>query len=124
MKELPNTKLLVSLHHNSEKSANMSVFDISKKDQIKEVYSLGEVSRGRINNYFYLHFSNNYIFSLELGCGDITYNSRRSILGAVPIISKISYHLFNVDSNAFKTKDIVKLIRKSKWHSQNSKHQL
>ena len=48
MKEIPNTKLLVSLHHNYEQSANMAVFDISKKDQIKEIYSLGEVSGGSI----------------------------------------------------------------------------
>ena len=66
---------------------------------------------------------NNYIFSLATGFGDITYNSRRSIFGAVPFDKKISYHLFNVDSNASKTKDIVKLIRKSKWHHQYSNHQ-
>ena len=54
MKEIPNTKLLVSLHHNCNKSANMSVFDISKKDQIKEIYSLDEVSGGSII-IFYLH---------------------------------------------------------------------
>ena len=55
MKEIPNTKLLVSLHHNhgeSEDSANMAVYDISKKDQIKEIYSLGEVSGGCIINFF------------------------------------------------------------------------
>ena len=51
MKEIPNTKLLVSLHHNCHKLANMAVFDISKKDQIKEIYSLGEVSGGSIINY-------------------------------------------------------------------------
>mgnify|MGYP000880086214 FL=1 len=50
MKEIPNTKLLVSLHHNYENSANMSIFDISKKDQIKEIFSLGEVSGERIIN--------------------------------------------------------------------------
>ena len=121
MKEISNTKLLVSLHHNWEKSANMAVFDISKKDQIKEIYSLGELSGGII--IFYLHVSNNCIFSLETGCGDITYNSRRGILGAVPLDNTISYHLFNVGSTASKTNDIVKLIRKSKWHSQQSKHQ-
>ena len=43
MKEIPNTKLLVSLHHDFFGSANMSIFDISKKDQIKEIYSLGGV---------------------------------------------------------------------------------
>ena len=48
VKEIPNTELVVSLHHNYEESANMSVFDISKKDQIKEIYSLGEVSGGSI----------------------------------------------------------------------------
>ena len=67
--------------------------------------------------------SKNCIFSLGTGYGDITYNSRRSILGAVPLNEKISYHLFNVGSNASKTKDIVKLLRKSKWHSQQSNHQ-
>ena len=72
---------------------------------------------------FYLYHLNNYIFSLETGVGDITYNSRRSILGAVPLERKISYHLFTVDPNASKTKDIVKLIRKSKWHSQYSNYQ-
>ena len=122
MKEIPNTKLLVSLHHNCDKLANMAVFDMSKNDQIKEIYSLGEVSGGSIN-YFLPSCLNNWIFSLGTGYGDITYNSRRSILGAVPVDQKISYHLFDVDSNATKTKDIVKLTRKSKWHSQHSKHQ-
>ena len=48
VKEIPNTELVVSLHHNYDESANMSVFDISKKDQIKEIYSLGEVTGGII----------------------------------------------------------------------------
>ena len=122
MKEIPNTKLLVSLHHYPHKAVNMSVFDISKKDKIKEIYSLGEVSGERII-ICYLHLLNNCIFSLVSGPGDITYNSRRSILGAAPLRGKISYHLFNVDPNASKTKDIVKLIRKSKYHAQYCKHQ-
>ena len=121
MKEIPNTKLLVSLNHNYGKSANMAVFDISKNNQIKEIYDLSEVSGECIISL--PSFLNNYIFSLDTGFGDITYNSRRSILGAVPLNKKISYHLFNVDSHASKTKDIVKLIRKSKWHSQHGNHQ-
>ena len=100
----------------------MAVFDISKKDQIKEIYSLGEVKGSII--IFDLHFLNNCIFSLGTGYGDITYNSRRGILGAVPLDKKISYHLFNVDSNVSKTKDTAKLIRKSKWHSKQGKHLL
>ena len=121
MKEIPYTKLLVSLHHCYDRSANMAVFDLSQKDQIKEIYSLGEVLGSTI--IFYLHLLNNCIFSLATGNGDITYNSRRGILGAIPLEQKTSYHLFNVGSNASKTKDIVKLIRKSKWHSQYGKHQ-
>ena len=48
MKEIPNTKLIVSMHQHYYASANMSVFDISKNDQIKEIYSVGEVSGGII----------------------------------------------------------------------------
>ena len=119
MKAIPNTKLLVSLHHDLY-SANMAVFDISKKDQIKEMHSLGKVSGGIA--YFVPSCLKNYI--LSLGTGDITYNSRRNILGAFPLYREISYHLFNVDSNASKTnKDIVKLTRKSKWQSKHCKHQ-
>ena len=122
MKEIPNTKLLVSLNHAFDKSANMSVFDISKNNQIKEIFSLDEVS-GACIIIMLPSFLNNCIFSLGTGYGDITYNSRRGILGAIPLEKKISYHLFGVCPNASKTKDIVKLIRKSKCHSQQSNHQ-
>ena len=57
---------------------------------------------------------NNYIVSRETGLGDVSYNLRRSILSAIPLEEKISYHFFNIDANASKTEDIVKLIRKSK----------
>ncbi len=48
VKEIPNTNFLVSLHHNYKKSANLEIFDISKKGPAKKVYSLGEVKRGSI----------------------------------------------------------------------------
>lgn len=51
----------------------------------------------------------------------MTYNSRRGILGAIPVREQIAYHLFGIDAAASKTEDIVKLYRKSKWHSQYSK---
>ena len=51
------------------------------------------------------------------GYGDVTYNSRRSILGAIPVEGKIAYHLYNFITG--KTGNIVKLIRKSRWHSQH-----
>ena len=67
-------------------------------------------SQEGVYNYFLPSCLNNCIFSLGTGYGDITYNSRRGILGAVPLDTTISYHLFNVDSNASKTNnDIVKL---------------
>ena len=47
VKEIPNTNLLVSLHHNYLKSASMEVLDISKKGEAKKIYSLGEVSGGK-----------------------------------------------------------------------------
>ncbi len=48
VKEIPNTKLLVSLNHNCKKSANMELFGISKKGEAKKIYSLGEVSGGKL----------------------------------------------------------------------------
>jgi hypothetical protein len=53
-----------------------------------------------------------------VGFGDVTYNSRRSILGAIPVAGRIAYYLFNVDANASNAGGIVKLSRKSKWHLQ------
>ncbi len=50
----------------------------------------------------------------------MTYNSRRSILAAIPVAGKIGYHLFNVDANAPNADNIVKLKRKSRWHWQYS----
>jgi hypothetical protein len=53
-----------------------------------------------------------------VGWGDVSYNSRRGILAAIPAAGRIGYHLFNVDAKASNDDDIVKLSRKSKWHSQ------
>lgn len=116
MKEIQDTKLLVSLPHNTDKSANMAVFDISQQGKVNEIYSLGEV-KGSILNFF---LSIIIFSSLGTGCGDVTYNPRRGILGAIPVSEKIAYHLFNVDVNASKTEDVIKLYRKSNWHSQYS----
>ena len=54
-----------------------------------------------------------------MGFGDVTYNPRRSILGAVSITAETAYHLWTVDANASKSEDIIKLNRKSKWHSEH-----
>ena len=56
------------------------------------------------------------MISLDTGYGDVTYNTRRCFLGAISVSGKIAYHLYNVTTG--KTGNIVKLIRKSKWHSQ------
>ena len=53
---------------------------------------------------------------LVAGFGDVTYNPRRSILGAMCVGGKIAYHMYNFDTS--KSGGIVKLIRKSRWHSQ------
>ena len=46
VKEIPNTTLLMSLHHNYEESAKLEIFDISRKDQINKIYSFEEVRGG------------------------------------------------------------------------------
>lgn len=52
MKEIPNTKLLVSLNHKFNTSANMAIFDISQK-AVNKIYSFEEVSGGKINPFLH-----------------------------------------------------------------------
>ena len=47
VKEIPNTRLLVSLNHKYNQSANMAIFDISKK-VAKRIYSFEETSGSKI----------------------------------------------------------------------------
>ena len=54
VKEIANTGLLVSVHHCYDNSANLEVFDVSRKRQVKKIYSFEEVSGGRIIVKFYL----------------------------------------------------------------------
>ena len=110
MKEIANTGLLVSVNHNERYSSNLEVFDVSRKEQVRKIYSFEEVSGCNII------VKNHLIIILVTGVGDVTYNPRRNILGAIPVRRKVAYHLYDVAAG--KTGNIVKLIRKSKWHSQ------
>lgn len=107
-----HTKLLVSLHC-SNSSANMEIFDLSKKGHMRKVYSFEEVLGSKIG-----FRCASVILLLDAGWGDVAYNMRRGILGGIPIGGRIAYHLFLVDENASRTDEIAKLCRKSKWHYQ------
>ena len=48
VKEIANTGPLVSVHHCSNTSANLAVFDVSRKEQAKKIYSFEEVSGRRL----------------------------------------------------------------------------
>ena len=100
--------------HVKEKSVSESleVFDVSRRGQARKIYSFGGFFWGRIILKIQL------IIILGTGCGDATHNSRRGILGAIPVTKRIAYHLYDVATG--KASNIVKLIRKSKWHSQYS----
>lgn len=116
MKEIPNTKLLVSLYHHRSRSTNLEIFDISKKEQAVKIYSLEEVVGSNIP----FNDSMNCIIAVVTGYGDVTTNMRRSILGAISLQDKIAYHLLTIDAASFKNDEIVKLSRKSQWHPQYS----
>ena len=45
VRDIPDTKLLVSLNHYSQKSATMEIFDISSQS-VKKIYSFDEVVGG------------------------------------------------------------------------------
>ena len=46
VKEIPKTPYLVSLRHSYFENANMEIFDISNKGEIKKIYSLGQLNGG------------------------------------------------------------------------------
>ena len=48
VKEIPNTKLLVFLHYTNAYSVKMEILDVSKKAQIKKIYSHEAVPFGNI----------------------------------------------------------------------------
>ena len=48
LKEIPNTELIVSVHHSWDVSANLEVFDVSQKEQVKKIYSFEEIPGCRI----------------------------------------------------------------------------
>ena len=114
MKEIGNTGLLVSACHCYDKSANLEVFDVSRKGKAMKIYSFEQVSGSRIIMKIYLII----IISLATGDGDLTYNSRRSLLGAISVTGRIAYHLYKITTS--KAGNNVQLIRKSRWHSQQS----
>ena len=115
VKEIADTRLLLSASH-SWASASLEVFDISRKGQRKKIYSFEGAHGSRIIAKMYFMVIS--FFFLATGYGDVTYNPRRSILGAIPVGGKIAYHLYNFATS--KACDIVKLLRKSRWHSQCS----
>ena len=43
MKEIPGTKLLISLHHSRDSGANIEVFNLVKKGRPEKIYSFDEV---------------------------------------------------------------------------------
>ena len=62
VKEIPNTKLLVSLNHNNDKRvnrANMAIFDLSRKSA-RKIYSFEEVCGGNSQSNCTYHKSNKF----------------------------------------------------------------
>ena len=50
----------------------------------------------------------------------MTYNTRRNLLGAISVPTKVAYHLYGVDYSGKKSNESVKLLKKARWHSQMS----
>ena len=82
-----------------------------------------------MNGYFLSwihHFSQTklqYRSLLVTGFGDLAYNAKKNLLGAICVSNKTAYYLFSVNPNYSDAKDMVKLSRKSKWHSQYSQEE-
>ena len=58
------------------------------------------------------------MFMIATGYGDVSYNSRRNLLAAMPWTQKTFFHLFNIQYNASTSNNYtVKLLKRSKWQS-------
>ena len=51
VKQIPNSNLLVSLHHCWDISANMEIFDIAQNGYVRKIYSFEETSGGLNTRY-------------------------------------------------------------------------
>ena len=51
VKEIPGTRLLVSVHHSFKTRAHLEVFDLSNKTKVKKVYSFEKILGGKFHNY-------------------------------------------------------------------------
>lgn len=118
MKEISNTKLLVSLHQASFGSANMQIFDTSTKGKARRIYSFEE-TRGpstlvniddEITIIFLFFFR---CIGIRRYCIQLSQKSPRSNL-----FEEQSYHLFKIENIPSPNKAAVKLCRKSRWHDQ------
>ena len=139
VKEIPGTRFLVSLQQSPETSANLAIYDISKKGRAKKIYSFEETYGCNFISHLDSKFSvfshiplaklslfisrhNTWIYSLTLpfyqviGNGDVTYNPRRGILAAMSISKRTAYHLFKVNECPSKSDGIARLWRKATWN--------
>ena len=112
---IPNTRMVVSLQSTWSESANLEVFDISKKKKQEEFTRLERFVE--VNSIKSLFTTPSY---LGPGNGDLSYNSRRGLLAALPDTGKIAYRLFSIDAHTTSPHEIFKLSRRSKWRSQYS----
>ena len=48
LKEIPNTELLVSLNHIENGSSEMAIFDVSRKDEVKKIFSSGKIDNSKL----------------------------------------------------------------------------
>lgn len=105
VKEISNTKLLVSLHHNIIDSANLKPFDISGKGRALEIYSFEE----KFGSNVFIKLSELKGNIVGSGTCDVSYNARRNILGAILFNGKTAHHLFHIEYNSYKKTYAVKL---------------
>ena len=108
LKEIPGSKLLISLQHSLSKCANIEVFNVANKDRPEKIYSFEEVIGCKLATLN--HSSKYFLTAIDTGFGDLTYNTKRDYFGAISVGGKISYHLFSVNTNALNTKEAIKLI--------------
>lgn len=67
MREIPNSDLLVSVHHSFHSSAKFSIFDLSKeRGGVASIFDSDEITGGGKSPSLILFFVFSCVFSLDL----------------------------------------------------------
>lgn len=108
-----NSKLKVNFVDASFVSMLLAIFNCSRKEQPRKIYSFKEIYRSIFFIKFIFFLVTFLISPLVVSVGQAAYNTRRYMLAALSLGGEIAYHLFTIDFKKCKNNYDINLMKKS-----------